>query len=251
MTTTEQNLDMATASVADIALHFPQSIAVFNEHNIDYCCNGKKSFAKVCEKANLQPQTIWNEIQERQRNSSGDNLLHFETWDLSLLIDFIIQHHHKYVRESIPQIDSLLNKVCAKHGADQPQLFAIRKDFQELADELMGHLPKEEGILFPAIKRLVNNKDTGGLNLSSPVSVMEHEHEVAGKLIKSIRSLSNDYIPHANACLSFQMTYKLLQEFENDLMQHIHLENNILFPKALKFAQSDNYQVASSCQIPN
>ncbi|HEV8515117.1 MAG TPA: iron-sulfur cluster repair di-iron protein [Cyclobacteriaceae bacterium] len=251
MTATEQNLEMATASVAEIALHFPQSIAVFNQHNIDYCCNGKKSFVQVCTKANLQPQIVWEEIQQKQRDASGDNLLHFEIWDISLLIDFIVQHHHKYVRESIPQLESLLNKVCTKHGADQPQLLAIRKDFYELAEELLGHLPKEEGILFPAIKRLVNNKDSGDLNLSSPVSVMEHEHEIAGKLMKSIRSLSDDYTPHANACLSFQMTYKLLQEFENDLMQHIHLENNILFPKTLKLTQSNSCQVPSSCQIPN
>jgi regulator of cell morphogenesis and NO signaling len=238
MTATEQNLEMATASVAEVALNFPQSIAVFNQHNIDYCCNGKKSFVQVCEKANLQPQIVWEEIQEKQHNSDGDHLLHFESWDLSFLIDFIVQHHHNYVRDSIPQLELLLNKVCTKHGADQPQLMEIRKDFYALADELLGHLPKEEGILFPAIKRLINNKDSGGLNLSSPVSVMEHEHEIAGKLIKSIRSLSNDYTPHANACLSFQMTYKLLQEFENDLMQHIHLENNILFPKALELASN-------------
>src|SRR6478752_3060956 len=138
MTATEQNLEMATASVADIALHFPQSIAVFNRHNIDYCCNGKKSFVQVCEKANLKPAIVWDEIQEKQRNSSGDNP--FETWDLSLLIDFIVQHHHKYVRESIPQLELLLNKVCSKHGVDHPELLAIRKDFYELADELLGHL---------------------------------------------------------------------------------------------------------------
>jgi len=199
---------------------------------------------QVCEKANLQPQIIWDEIQEKQRDTSGDNLLHFESWSPSLLIDFITEHHHKYVRESIPQLELLLNKVCTKHGLDHPELLAIRKDFYELADELLGHLPKEEGILFPAIKRLANSKGSEGLNLSSPVSVMEHEHEIAGKLIKSIRSLSGDYTPPADACLSFQMTYKLLQEFESDLMQHIHLENNILFPKALKLAQND------SCQIP-
>ena len=244
MTATEQNLEMANASVADIALHFPQSIVIFNQHNIDYCCNGKKPFMQVCEKANLQPQIIWSEIQEKQRDTSGDSLLHFESWSPSLLIDFITEHHHKYVRESIPQLELLLNKVCTKHGLDHPELLAIRKDFYELADELLGHLPKEEGILFPAIKRLANSKGSEGLNLSSPVSVMEHEHEIAGKLIKSIRSLSGDYTPPADACLSFQMTYKLLQEFESDLMQHIHLENNILFPKALKLAQND------SCQIP-
>jgi regulator of cell morphogenesis and NO signaling len=101
MTATEQTFEMATASVADIALHFPQSIAIFNQYNLDYCCNGKKSFVQVCTRADLSPETVWTEIQERQRNSGGD-LINFESWEPSLLIDFIVQHHHKYVRESIP-----------------------------------------------------------------------------------------------------------------------------------------------------
>jgi regulator of cell morphogenesis and NO signaling len=235
MTATEQNLEMETASVADIALHFPQSIAVFNQHNIDYCCNGKESFVQVCTKADLNPKAIWTEIQERQRNSGGE-VLNFESWKPSLLIDFIVEHHHKYVRESIPQLRTLLDKVCSVHGADHPELIAIRKDFYALADELLSHLPKEENILFPAIKRMGNNEDSEFTNLQGPVSVMEHEHESAGRFIKSIRSLSDEYTPPTDACLSFQMTYKLLQEFESDLMQHIHLENNILFPKAIALA---------------
>jgi regulator of cell morphogenesis and NO signaling len=133
-------------------------------------------------------------------------------------------------------LELLINKVCLKHGDDQPQLSAIRKDFYALADELLSHLPKEENILFPAIKRLSNSNDAEFANLQGPVSVMEHEHETAGRFIKSIRSLSDDYTPPADACLSYQMTYKLLQEFESDLMQHIHLENNILFPKAIALA---------------
>jgi len=234
MTVTDQHIEMGNASVADIALHFPQSIAIFNRYNIDYCCNGKKSFVQMCAKANVHPEIVWNEIQEKQRNSGGDNHLNFESWEPSLLIDFIVQHHHKYVRESIPQLQALLDKVCSVHGVEQPQLLAIRNDFSALADELLNHLPKEENMLFPAIKGMSQNEDSEFTNLQAPVSVMEHEHETAGKLIKSIRSLSNNYTPPDNACLSFQMTYKLLQDFEGDLMQHIHLENNILFPKALE-----------------
>ena len=233
MIVTDQNLEMAMASVADIALRFPQSIAIFNRYNLDYCCNGKKLFAQMCIKSDLNPEAIWHEIQERQRNNGSDNLLDFESWDLALLVDYIVLHHHKYVRESIPQLEALLDKVCAVHGVDQPQLLAIRNDFNALADELLNHLPKEENILFPAIKKMSNQEGADLANLQVPVSVMEHEHETAGQLIKSIRLLSDNFTPPAHACLSFQMTYRLLQEFEVDLMQHIHLENNILFPKAL------------------
>ena len=231
MTITDPNIEMATASVADIALHFPQSIAIFNLYNLDYCCNGKKSFVQMCTKADLTPEAIWKEIQERQRNP--DSYLNYESWEPSLLIDFIVQHHHKYVRESIPQLQVLLNKVCTVHGIDHPELLAIRNDFSLLAEELLSHLSKEEIVLFPAIKRMYN-EDDHATNLQAPVSAMEHEHETAGKLIKSMRSRSDNYTPPASACLSFQLTYKLLHEFESDLMQHIHLENNILFPKALE-----------------
>lgn len=237
MTTIEHTLTMENASVAEIALRYPQSISIFNRYNLDYCCNGKRPFTQLCQKANLDAETVWAEIMAKQENTTNHQLV-FENWEPSLLIDYIVHHHHTYVRDSIPQLQALLNKVCQVHGDEHPELEGIREEFNELADELIHHLPKEENILFPAIKAMVD-KSAGRPMLHSvhaPVAVMEDEHETAGRLIKSIRATSNNYTPPANACLSYQLTYKLLQEFESDLMQHIHLENNILFPKALALA---------------
>ncbi len=238
MVAIEETLDKTTASVAEIALHFPQAIEILNKYNLDYCCNGKKRFEDVCNIRNLDSEQIWSELQETNANSGFDKRIRFETWDLPLLIDFILQNHHKYVRESIPEIRELLDKVCNVHGNEEPSLHKIREDFISLSNELWAHMPKEEDILFPAIDRLIQQKngyinDSIYLNnLNAPILAMEHEHESAGDLIKSIRSLTNNYTPPAFACPTYQITYKMLQEFDNDLMQHIHLENNILFPKA-------------------
>lgn len=239
MTTTDQTFAMETATVAEIALRFPQSISIFNRYNLDYCCNGKKSFTQMCDKASLDASSIWSEIIAKQEATANDPRLIFENWEPTLLIDYIIHHHHAYVRESIPQLQALLTKIFTKHGEEHPELKEIRDEFNELSEELIHHLPKEENILFPAIKGLVARSGDGPLlqNIQMPVSVMEDEHETAGRLIKSIRSRTNNYTPPENACLSYQLTFKLLQEFESDLMQHIHLENNILFPQALSLSQ--------------
>ncbi|HEY3406318.1 MAG TPA: iron-sulfur cluster repair di-iron protein [Ohtaekwangia sp.] len=237
MITLDEQLDMASVTVADIALTFPYSLEILNRYNLDYCCSGKKNFVDACDKAGLPVEKIWREILLSKSNVSGDNRVRFDTWEVPLLIDFIIQHHHRYVRESIPQIQELLDKVCSVHGEDSPVLYLIRSDFSELAEELLQHLPKEEQVLFPAIRRIFDRNSPSCYispipeHLGGPIAVMEHEHDRAGQLIKSIRKSSENYTPPAYACPTFQLTYKMLREFETDLLQHIHLENNILFAK--------------------
>ncbi len=234
MTTTFDQLEIENISVADVALTFPQALEILHRHNLDYCCGGNKSFVKVCEKAGLNPESVWQELQQVKINSGTDQRMRFNTWDGPLLIDFILQHHHSYVRESIPHIKELLDKVCDVHGSDSPYLLQVRDNFKALAQELLDHLPKEEEILFPAIRKLYNTQDDSAStpNLQAPIAVMEHEHENAGTLIKSIRELTHDYTPPEYACPTFKATYIMLEQFDKDLMQHIHLENNILFPKA-------------------
>lgn len=237
MTPVEEQFDLHTATVADIALTFPNSLEILNRYNLDYCCGGKKFFTKVCERAGLDAESIWQEIQLCVANQGSDSRMRFDTWEAPLLIDFIVQHHHHYVRDSIPQIQALLDKVCHAHGDDSPFLVTVREEFNTLAKELLNHMPKEEEVLFPAIRKLFANSasefeaNMKHSQLKAPIIIMEDEHEIAGRLIKSIRSLTNHYTPPAYACPSFKMTYIMLHQFDNDLMQHIHLENNILFPK--------------------
>lgn len=236
MTSTDQTLKMDTATVADVALTFPQAINILTKYDLDFCCNGKVLFTEACKKSNLNSEVIWKQILQSPVKKSG-NELNFENWHSSVLADFIVQHHHHYVREAIPKIRELLDKVCNVHADTNPELLAVRTDFEALAEELLGHLPKEEQILFPAIKRIegqliasVESK-ISPMALEMPLMVMEEEHERAGDLIKSIRSRTGHYTPPSYACPTFQLTYVMLQEFDNDLIQHIHLENNILFPR--------------------
>ncbi len=183
MILTDDELDMTTASVADVALAFPQALEVFHHYGLDYCCGGRKPFVQTCEKAGLNPEAIWQEIRQVRSNYGDDNRMRFDTWDAPLLIDFIVQHHHKYVRESIPAIQALLDKVCHAHSDDSPFVLDISNDFNDLADELLMHMPKEEAILFPAMRQLHNNnqldKAVAQSSLAAPIEVMEHDHESA------------------------------------------------------------------------
>jgi regulator of cell morphogenesis and NO signaling len=244
MTSTDQTLEMSTATVADVALAFPQAISILNKYDLDFCCKGKALFSEACIKSNLNSEMVWQEILQMPAKESG-NALNFETWNSSVLADFIVQHHHEYVRESIPRIRELLDKICSVHVDTNPELLAVRTDFEALAEELLGHLPKEEQILFPAIKRIEGQPIASVEDaiapdaLAMPIHVMEAEHERAGDLIKSIRSRTNHYAAPSYACATFQLTYVMLREFDNDLLQHIHLENNILFPRFKSVMQSN------------
>jgi len=233
-----EELKMNNVTVAEIVLAFPQAIDVLKEYNLDYCCGGKRPFIDACEKEGIDPAVVWEELVTTMLHHGEDKRMQFDTWDVPLLIDFIIQHHHSYVRDSIPKIQEVLDKVCSVHGEDSPRLLTIREDFNDLADELLQHLIKEEEALFPAIKKMLGQKSITiepsvvESCLGAPINVMEHEHERAGDLMKSIRLQSDSYTPPPYACPTFRMAYTMLRQFDDDLMQHIHIENNILFVHA-------------------
>lgn len=220
------------ATVAQLAISHPAALGVFEKYNIDYCCGGHHSLEEACHKIGLSPAKIKQEIYQSMDDAS--QVLRTEKWSSSMLVDFIIQNHHSYVTNAIPEIQALLDKVCAAHGNDSCELLTVREDFLELAEELTSHMKKEEFVLFPAIKRLdAQSYDDHPLAgaIQTPISAMEHEHALAGDLIKHIRSLTNNYTPPDFACPTYRITYKKLQEFDSDLMRHIHLENNILFER--------------------
>lgn len=188
------------------------------------------SLKEACEKSGIAVDTLLNEL-FRTDATRMPGTIRFDTWDISLLTDFIVQHHHQYVKRSIPQLNELLTKVCNVHGDRHAYLFTLKQTFNDLADELLHHMHKEEFILFPEVKRIFSENTKPVFNVHAPIAVMEDEHELAGNLIKTIRQLTNNYTPPADACPTFKVTYKRLQEFDQDLMQHIHLENNVLFEK--------------------
>lgn len=221
------NKSFPEMSVGEVALAFPNAPDILAEYKIDYCCGGDISFRTACEHAGMNAEQVYKEITSHAAGANT-HLRDVARWSPSLLIDYIIQVHHSYVKESIPRLTGLLDKTCRAHGEEHPELIKIRENFQTLALELLEHLEKEEKILFPEIKH-------SGLDQHTPLQIVlddvAEEHRAAGDLIKSIRQLARNYAVPEDACTTYTLTYKKLEEFERDLMQHIHLENNVLLKK--------------------
>lgn len=223
-------------TVAQLAIAHPGALAIFTKYNIDYCCGGHRSLKEACHRTGLDPEKIQVEINQSSLTDSTQPLRP-ENWSSTFLANFIIENHHSFVRKAIPELEALLDKVCERHGNESLELLQIREAFQDLSEELTTHMEKEEVVLFPAIKRLeAQTPENHPMEkmIQAPITAMEDDHELAGNLIKKIRSLSSNYTPPDFACPTFQLTYKKLADFDNDLMRHIHLENNILFARFKK-----------------
>jgi len=230
-----------TKTVRDYAIETPQTIPVFEKLGIDYCCGGNRPLEEACAAANLNVdqvlQSLETALAEPQRPSDRE----LRAGSLAELISHIIRTHHAFVRAQIPDIQRLLEKVHSKHGGNHPELAEIRSVFHGLGQELMMHLMKEENILFPYIERMEESvlqhepilPPPFG-TVANPVRMMEHEHDDAGAALRALRATSQNYTPPADACTSFRALYAALEIFEKDLHQHIHLENNVLFPKAVQ-----------------
>ena len=216
-----------------------RTAAVFSKYRIDFCCKGNRTIEEVCTKKGINPEVIFDKIDKI--SSKPNNAIDFNTWELDLLSEYIQKKHHRYVEDKIPHLIAFLNKLVQVHGSQHPELFEIKNLFKRSADELTQHMKKEELILFPFIKKMVetqrNNStinNPGFGSVANPIAMMMEEHENEGERFEKIMQLSNNYIPPADACNTYKVTYKMLQEFEQDLHTHIHLENNILFPKAIR-----------------
>lgn len=224
--------------VKEIALAYPAATKILEEAGVDFCCGGDKSLHDACIHAGVSAEGIL----ERLRANSAEVGASDANWvsaPLAELTGHIRNNHHRYVREAIPRVGNLLAKVKAKHGSNHPEITEIEKLFLDLGREMLMHMQKEEQILFPYIETLersVNGKETLEppffLTVRNPIQAMMKEHDSTGDLLKQIRSASSNYAPPADACTSYQALYSGLREFEADLHQHVHLENNILFPRA-------------------
>jgi regulator of cell morphogenesis and NO signaling len=237
MTTTMTN------TIREIVLENPHATRVFAKLGIDYCCGGGKSLEEACRAANLPLA----EVQHQLDHESVAGISAEKNWQvepLTELAQHIVQKHHSYVKASLPRIAALFEKVCAKHGASHSELNHQRTVFHGLNQELSTHLMKEEAMLFPYIERMEEAVLQGDPILpapfgtvANPVHMMMLEHDNAGGALRALRQSSCDYTLPADSCMSYQTLYRELQEFEADLHQHIHLENNILFPRALALEQ--------------
>ena len=232
-------INIAQQTLATIVTNNHFTVPVLEKYNLDFCCKGKRTLAAACIERGLPLETVCEEL-ENSSSVSQTNKMPFTAMNAEQLISYILIHHHFYVKQSMPTILGHLEKVVTKHGEHFPYMVEVYVLFKEINEEMTAHMHKEEIILFPRIKEVVALQDAHQhRNLSegyitAPIEVMEHEHDQAGEILYKIRKLTNNYIPPAAACTTFQVSLAELKEFEEDLHRHVHLENNLLFPLATK-----------------
>lgn len=211
---------------------------VFSKYGIDFCCKGGLTLQAVSEKKNIDLNTLIRDLVEitKPGESAGND---YQAWPIDLLADYIEKRHHRYVIDKTPAIQQYLTKVCQVHSKAHPELIEILDNFNKSAQMLAVHMKKEELILFPYIRKMVMARENEVLvphfgTVENPIALMKEEHDVEGERFRTIAHLSNNYTPPDTACNTYRVAYSMLKEFEQDLHLHIHLENNILFPRAIK-----------------
>ena len=225
-------------TIGEIAAKDIRKAEVFKKMGIDFCCGGKQTLKEAIAAAGLTEEAVAEALEHADAISGGQVTHDFDSWDLGFLADYVYNVHHKYIRESGPIIEQLAEKVASRHGAAHPELFELATGLKALLDDLYNHVQKEERVLFPVIKELAAKEGKQGrIGIQGAVQAMEAEHGATGDELKVLRKLTNGYELPADACNSYTYLFQKIQEFENDLFQHIHLENNILFPKAIKLEQ--------------
>lgn len=234
------NRNMTTSTtdrtVGQMAAEFPASVRVFEKHGIDFCCGGKIPVAEACARKGLDPAAVLAEIDQAVQTPAEDPT-DWLSAPLPALIDHILDTHHAYMKVQLPRVAALLAKVLAAHGDRHGEMLrAVTAVYGPMKAELDGHLAKEEMVLFPLVRALDSGADAGSFHCGSvrnPIRVMLMEHDSAGGALVQLRQLTGDYATPQDACNTFRALYFELAEMERDLHRHIHLENNILFPRAM------------------
>ncbi len=233
-------MDFDTLTVGELVAQDYRWASVFKKHGIDFCCGGGKTINAACKKKGINAAELEAQFYATEQQAQSAGNVNPSGWELDFLADFIVNVHHRYVRENAPLIQEFIRKVARVHGHAQPETVQIAGLFDELAAEMAAHMAKEEEVLFPHVKKLAAAAREGGVpeqpgfgTVRNPVQAMEDEHERAGALMAQIRALSSDFTPPEYACNTYRVAYAKLHEFEEDLHRHVHLENNILFPKTI------------------
>ena len=237
--------NIATQTLASIVTNNSQAVPVLEKYNLDFCCKGKRTLAQACEEKGLFVDLISLEIESQTALRQAGHMP-FEEMTCEQLINYILIHHHFYVKQSMPLITGHLEKVANKHGEKFPFMKEVFHLFSELQNDMTHHMQKEEMILFPRIKQMEQliaiNKmaEIDIAHIQGPVSVLMNEHDKAGELLYQIRELTKSYEVPADACTTFRVSLAELKEYEEDLHKHVHLENNHLFPKAIQMMEEIN-----------
>lgn len=220
-------------TVGSIAAKDYRKAEVFKKYGIDFCCGGEKSLKEASAEAGISEELLKAEL-EKADTTVDTASQDYNKWKLDFLADFIVNTHHQYVRDSAPVIIGLAEKVAQHHGSQHAELWPLNERVNAVMKDLLEHVVKEEEILFPAIKALLTSQDPkSDASIQSVIDLMHAEHDHAGEDLRYLRKITHDYTLPADACNSYNYLFEKLKEFENDLFKHIHLENNILFPKAI------------------
>jgi len=227
-----------TATVGEFVAEDYRTAEVFEKHGIDFCCGGKVALSDVCRHKGIDASALVKELQE-VRSAPPDRGRNYAAWDLSFLADYIVNTHHAYLHENLEEIALYARKVARVHGRNHPEVVEIAIIFDKIAVAMAAHLREEEEKFFPALKRIEAARKAGEEPKSGDLAAVREglekfdtEHTEIGDAVHEIRALSRDYAVPEDACNTYLVTYRKLKEFEDDLHLHVHLENNILFPKA-------------------
>ena len=224
-------------TVGDVVARRPALSRVFEEAGIDYCCKGKQTVDQACREKGLDSHAFLASLEESARASAGEPFVDAAAMSLTDLADHIEQTHHTYLRSELPRLDALTDKVASVHGDRDARLYQIRETYRALASELSSHMMKEEQILFPMVRQLDASDTIPAFHcgtLANPIRQMESEHTQAGSALERLRELTAGYRPPDWACNTYRAMLDALAGLERDLHQHIHKENNVLFPRALE-----------------
>lgn len=234
----------ANSTVGEIAVALPESTRVFERFKIDYCCGGGQMLSDACASVGVNTDQLLEMLKDSSRPQESP-ALDLQNATLTELISYILDKHHVYTKNEIERLDPLAAKVVSAHGANHSELLTVRDLTQQLFADLKPHMFKEEQILFPFVIELeqarLQNRPAPlapfGI-VNNPIRMMMMEHDTAGDILRELRTVSSDYKLPADACISYKTFYEALEAFEQDLHQHIHLENNLLFPKAVQLETS-------------
>lgn len=237
---------ISNMTLGEIVTHNYKAAAALEKFSLDFCCKGDQTIEEACRAAGTDPALVLAELSRLEE--THDSGFDFDSWPLSALADYIVRRHHAYVEQQTPRINRYLDKIGQVHGARHPELLEIRSIFSEVGGELIIHMKKEELMLFPFIKALeraaaTNKKAESPLfkSVRFPVEMMKADHAEEGEKFARIAALSGNYSVPEDACNTYAVAYKMLKDYEQDLHLHIHLENNILFPKAISIEATLNH----------
>jgi len=220
-------------TIGEIVASDFRAAEIFKNAGIDFCCGGKKSLDEACNEKEIDPTLLVQQLKELEALEISQTQ-NFKDWELGFLSDYIVNTHHKYVLKTLPELVMYTQKIAKVHGANHAELIEVAELFGKINDELSQHLRNEEEVLFPAIKEaLKSSSSLAKETIVSEISRMSGEHEFAGGAMDQIKVITSNYSLQEDACNTYRVTFKLLQQFEDDLHTHVHLENNILYPKAL------------------